>query len=122
MEVILIRYGIYIPISINIRRYTENIYTGLATATITIFIRCVFRVAELKGGFDSELANNEIAFMILEGAMIVIACVCMTAFHPGYCFGGKWGKTEWRAKSKHDSELGYEGAPLKDPGSGSRND
>ncbi|OOO05032.1 RTA-like protein [Aspergillus oryzae] len=46
---------------------------GLAIATLTIFIRSIFRVAELNGGFSSDLANDEVAFMILEGAMMVIA-------------------------------------------------
>jgi hypothetical protein len=36
------------------------------------------------------LANNQITFMILEGAMIVSACLCLTFFHPGRAFGGGW--------------------------------
>ncbi|KAB8069458.1 RTA1 like protein-domain-containing protein [Aspergillus leporis] len=63
---------------------------GLAIATLTIFIRSIFRVAELNGGFSSDLANDEVAFMILEGAMMVIACGCLSAFHPGYCLSGQW--------------------------------
>lgn len=67
---------------------------GLALATITIFVRSVFRVAELKGGFHSSLANNQVLFMILEGAMIGIATLCLTVFHPGICFGGQWGEAK----------------------------
>lgn len=63
---------------------------GLTIATIAIFIRSVFRVAELRDGFSSELAGNEVAFMILEGAMIVVATICLTVFHPGYCLGVSW--------------------------------
>lgn len=63
---------------------------GLAVATLTIFIRSIFRVAELNGGFSSDLANDEVAFMILEGAMMVIACACMSVFHPGYSLVGDW--------------------------------
>jgi hypothetical protein len=48
-----------------------------------VYIRSIFRVVELNGGYDSELANDEIAFMVLEGAMISIMCICMTAIHPG---------------------------------------
>ncbi|KFZ16532.1 hypothetical protein V502_05047 [Pseudogymnoascus sp. VKM F-4520 (FW-2644)] len=62
----------------------------LAIATITIFVRSIFRAAELYQGFDGALANQEITFMILEGAMVVIACICLTLFHPGVSFGGKW--------------------------------
>jgi hypothetical protein len=62
----------------------------LVIASITIWIRCIFRVAELSNGFNSALANNEIAFMVLEGAMIIIACLCLTAFHPGLCLDIAW--------------------------------
>lgn len=48
-------------------RPRTNRSTALAVATITIFIRCVFRVAELQSGFNGALFNDEIAFMVLEG-------------------------------------------------------
>ncbi|KAJ6118911.1 hypothetical protein N7471_013531, partial [Penicillium samsonianum] len=63
---------------------------GLATAVLTILIRSAFRVAELQGGFHSKLANDEIALMILEGAMVSIACICLTGLHPALLVGKKW--------------------------------
>ncbi|CAI7572993.1 unnamed protein product [Penicillium glandicola] len=78
---------------------------GLALATLTIFIRSVFRVAELQSGFHSSLANNEVAFMILEGAMIVIALLCLTILHPGICFVGQWNNTKWSFRKSRDSEM-----------------
>lgn len=57
---------------------------------MTIFVRSVFRVAELSEGFDGKLANNEVTFMILEGAMIAIAGICLTALHPGIAFQGNY--------------------------------
>jgi hypothetical protein len=47
-------------------------------------------VAELQLGFQSKFANNETAFMVLEGAMISIAVIAMTAFHPTIVFGRLW--------------------------------
>lgn len=70
----------------------ELICTALAIATITIFVRSFFRVFELKGGFRSQLANDEVALMILEGAMVAIACICLTVFHPGVVMGRAWGR------------------------------
>ncbi len=67
-----------------------TLIVALVFATIFIFVRSCFRVAELSGGFGSALANNQITFMILEGAMIVSACLCLTFFHPGRAFGGGW--------------------------------
>ena len=63
---------------------------ALIIATIAIFIRSCFRVAELKGGFDGKLANQEVTFMILEGAMVAIASIALTVAHPGLIFGPFW--------------------------------
>lgn len=63
---------------------------SLFGATVLIFIRCVYRVAELWGGFDSHLANDELTFMIFEGPMIILAVTLMTVFHPGRVFGDLW--------------------------------
>lgn len=78
---------------------------GLALATLTIFVRCVFRVAELQEGFNGELANDEVTFMILEGAMIVIATLSLTILHPGPCFDGQWDTTKWSFRKSRDSEM-----------------
>lgn len=73
---------------------------AMAAATITIFIRSIFRVAELSGGFNGALANNQIAFMVLEGAMLVIACTSLTALHPGPCFAGNWDRGNWSFRAQ----------------------
>ncbi|EGP90159.1 unnamed protein product [Zymoseptoria tritici ST99CH_3D7] len=73
---------------------------GLAVATVTIFIRCVFRVAELNSGFNGELFNDEVAFMVLEGPMIIIACVCLTVSHPGLVFKDTLADTNWSLRRK----------------------
>ncbi|KAJ5593842.1 RTA1 domain protein [Penicillium hispanicum] len=60
-------------------------------ATVCIYIRSVFRVAELSGGFDSHLANDQTTFMVLEGAMISIATIALSTWgHPGIGFQGEW--------------------------------
>ncbi len=63
---------------------------GLALATATLLIRSTFRVAELSGGFQGSLANNQVSFMILEGAMVTIAGGCLAFLHPGVAFKGLW--------------------------------
>ncbi len=78
---------------------------GLCTATLTIFVRSVFRVAELSGGFHGPLANNQISFMILEGAMVVIATSCLTLLHPGVAFQGSWSDADFTFRPKKADEL-----------------
>jgi hypothetical protein len=63
---------------------------SLFTATILIFVRCIYRVAELWDGFGGKLANHESTFMIFEGPMIIIAVAAITVFHPGRVFGDFW--------------------------------
>ncbi len=63
---------------------------AVAVADITILIRCCYRVAELSGGFNGALANNQTTFMVLEGAMIAIAVLALTVGHPGPAFGSMW--------------------------------
>ncbi|KAF2106755.1 RTA1 like protein-domain-containing protein [Lophiotrema nucula] len=63
---------------------------SLFVATILIFVRCLYRVAELWNGFNSHLANDEATFMIFEGPLIILAVAAMTAFHPGRVFDNLW--------------------------------
>ncbi|KAL4744120.1 RTA1-domain-containing protein [Aspergillus similis] len=75
------------------------VFQGLAT--LCIYIRSVFRVAELSGGFNSHLANDEVAFMVLEGAMISIAAIALSAWgHPGIGFQGRWSDLNYPMFSK----------------------
>ena len=67
-----------------------TILQAVAIATITILVRCCFRVAELEGGFGSSLANNQVAFMVLDGAMVVTAVSCLTFVHAGPVLGPIW--------------------------------
>lgn len=55
---------------------------GLCIAAVIIFIRSVFRVAELSAGFHGPLASHQISLMILEGVMACIASLNLTILHP----------------------------------------
>ncbi|KAL4886846.1 RTA1 like protein-domain-containing protein [Aspergillus karnatakaensis] len=95
---------------------------GLADAAVAIFIRTAFRIAELSGGFEGDLANNQAAFMILESTMVFIASVCLTIGHPGLCLDIAWKNLTWRTylcREVHgnvESE-GKAGVGLSDKGS-----
>lgn len=47
-------------------------------------------MAELQGGFDGHLANDQTTFIILESVMVAIASVALTIPHPGLVFGKNW--------------------------------
>lgn len=84
----------------------RSFLVGLGTATLVIFIRSVFRVAELSGGFHGPLANNQVSFMILEGAMVCIACLSLTILHPGMCFQGEWRAANFTLREKKSRSKG----------------
>ncbi|OBT70174.1 hypothetical protein VE03_00331 [Pseudogymnoascus sp. 23342-1-I1] len=55
---------------------------AIAVSYITILTRCVYRLPEMSGGWGNPLMQNELEFLILDGAMIAIATLAMTVFHP----------------------------------------
>ncbi len=99
---------------------------AITIAVLTITIRSCYRLAELQGGFNGKLANNEPVFMIFEGPMIIIAVVVLTIWHPGYVLGTRvWQKagfhmrTPKNIKSQEDASTESlemkEGARSRDP-------
>lgn len=80
------------------RAYFKAFLAALVLSTVTILIRSIFRVAELWEGFTGSLWNNQTDFMVLDGAMIAIAALCLMLFHPGLAFGGFWEKANWSFK------------------------
>ena len=105
---------------------------ALAFATLCIFIRSVYRVAELSEGWEGALIKNQNMFIGLEGAMVIVAVLALNAFHPGFCFREgyiKKQKTKSSSlksgdlrtrKSRSGSEVGEKGSPVRDE-SGSGN-
>ena len=76
---------------------------AIGVAYLGIFIRCVYRIPELTGGWGSELMRNEAEFIVLEGVMIVLSVGVLTVFHPGYCFpalGNTIGKSKKASRGK----------------------
>ncbi|CDR43747.1 CYFA0S12e03884g1_1 [Cyberlindnera fabianii] len=61
--------------------------TGVFTVVLLVFVRSVYRVAELSEGWRGYLVVHEVYFLIFDGLMIVIACVLTVVFHSGFVFG-----------------------------------
>ena len=83
----------------------QGFLCALTIATIGIFIRSVYRVAELSDGWEGELIKNQTLFIVLEGVMVILAVLVLNAFHPGLCFRegydvpvAKKTKMSWRGK------------------------
>jgi len=59
---------------------------AIGLAFLTIFIRCIYRLPEMAGGWGNPLMQDETEFLLLDGMMVGIACVSMTSIHPGFFF------------------------------------
>ncbi|KAF3765132.1 RTA1-domain-containing protein [Cryphonectria parasitica EP155] len=59
---------------------------ALIFATLCIFTRCCFRVAELSGGWTGPLMKKQVLFIVFESTMVFLASVALVVFHPGWCF------------------------------------
>ena len=96
---------------------------ALAFATLCIFIRSIYRVAELSEGWAGALIKNQSLFIGLEGAMVIAAVLALNAFHPGFCFRdgyirkpqsdskGTQSRPFWRRKQKGNSRWIEKGSP-----------
>lgn len=79
------------PLTVEASNFLSNIkfrlfVLGFVAAFIFIFIRCVFRIVEMAGGWRNNIMKNETAFIVLDGCMMAMATIMQTIFHPSYCF------------------------------------
>jgi hypothetical protein len=64
----------------------KGFVVALALATICIFWRSVYRVAELSEGWTGNLIRHQWLFVGFEGVMVVVACLSLNIFHPAITF------------------------------------
>jgi hypothetical protein len=64
----------------------KGLLIAIATAYTTITIRCIYRIAEMAGGWRNPIMQDEVAFIVLDGTMCLVACIAMNGFHPGFLF------------------------------------
>jgi len=62
---------------------------ALALAYVSILIRCVYRVAEMAGGWGNSIMQDEAMFTGLDSFMVAIAMIALNFFHPGLCFNDR---------------------------------
>lgn len=62
---------------------------AITIAVLVIYIRCIYRVVELKEGFDGYLITHEVFIMVLDAALVLIAGLIFIPFHPVFVFGSE---------------------------------
>lgn len=87
---------------------------ALTIATVCIFVRSVYRVAELSEGWTGYLIKQQGLFIGLEGVMVLVAVIVLNFFHPAFCFmegvdglgglGSMWGSKGRRQHKESDNK------------------
>ncbi|KAK1657905.1 RTA1 like protein [Colletotrichum godetiae] len=60
-----------------------------SAATLLIYLRTCFRLAETAEGLGGYLYSNEVFFGVLEFAPVVLAVILLSIWHPGRCVAKK---------------------------------
>ncbi|KPM34661.1 hypothetical protein AK830_g11912 [Neonectria ditissima] len=66
---------------------------GMEIASALLIVYSVYRIVEFAGGVPGTLFQNQAAFMILGGAIPLLAAIVLTVLHPGIAFGDAWSAT-----------------------------
>lgn len=61
--------------------------SAFIVATLLIYLRTCFRLAETAEGLGGDLSTREVFFGTLEFAPVVLAVFLFTVWHPGRCVG-----------------------------------
>ncbi|ETS78857.1 hypothetical protein PFICI_08710 [Pestalotiopsis fici W106-1] len=64
-------------------------YLVLLVATVLIYLRTCFRLAETAEGLGGSLYTNEVLFACLEFAPVALTTLLFSVWHPGRCVGKK---------------------------------
>ncbi|KAK3307289.1 RTA1 like protein-domain-containing protein [Chaetomium strumarium] len=67
------------------KRFRMFMY-AVAGAYSGILIRCIYRIAEMAGGWGNPIMQDEPSFIVLEGFMVLIPCLLLAFFSPGILF------------------------------------
>ncbi|KAK0383635.1 hypothetical protein NLU13_9546 [Sarocladium strictum] len=90
--------GVYVILTVTflfrardaIRQSKLTLFAGVfAFATILIYLRTCFRLAETAEGLNGELQTKEIYFACLEFAPVALAVLLFAGWHPGRCVGAR---------------------------------
>ncbi|RBA17100.1 hypothetical protein FPRO05_01824 [Fusarium proliferatum] len=59
---------------------------AVSGAYFAILTRCIYRIAEMAGGWGNHIMQDEPSFLVLDSSLVLITGFLLTAFHPGIFF------------------------------------
>ncbi|KAJ7887130.1 RTA-like protein, partial [Mycena olivaceomarginata] len=61
----------------------KTMLAALTFSTTVLFIRSVYRIIELTGGWTGRIFHTEVYFNVLDGVMVTLAIFALDFTHPG---------------------------------------
>lgn len=74
--------------------------SGMEITATLLLAYSIYRVIDMAGGVEGGLFQNEAAFMVVNGAVPLVACILLTVFHPGAVYGPSWEQTAPRRSKR----------------------
>ncbi|KAJ4285984.1 hypothetical protein N0V88_008171 [Collariella sp. IMI 366227] len=86
---------------------------AMGFAYAALMIRCAYRIAEMAGGWGNHIMQDEPSFIVLESFMVLIACVVLAVFSPGFFFPQMSHKAEVAEEKGTQTESDSAGTELE---------
>lgn len=67
------------------RKFRVFVY-AMTAAYAALLVRCIYRIAEMAGGWANPIMQHEASFVVLESFMVLVACALLAGFAPGVFF------------------------------------
>ncbi|EEB92409.1 hypothetical protein MPER_09087, partial [Moniliophthora perniciosa FA553] len=74
---------IYSPPRALFDKRRKILLSALLFTTLLLFIRAIYRLIELSGGWDSKIMTTEWLFNVFDGALVTVAFYVWNIAHPG---------------------------------------
>ena len=66
----------------DVERKANLLILAMAISTFFVYIRSVYRIIELAGGWNGSVIDNESLFCGLDGLMVFLALLALNIVHP----------------------------------------
>uniref|UniRef100_A0A0W0F190 RTA1-domain-containing protein n=1 Tax=Moniliophthora roreri TaxID=221103 RepID=A0A0W0F190_MONRR len=74
---------IYAPPRVLLDKRRKILLSALLFTTLLLFIRAIYRLIELSGGWDSKIVTTEWLFNVFDAALVTVAFYVWNIAHPG---------------------------------------
>ncbi|KAF8191019.1 RTA1 like protein-domain-containing protein [Mycena galopus ATCC 62051] len=85
--------------------HLKTMLAAIVFSTTVLFIRSVYRLIELSGGWNGRIIHTEVYFNVLDGGMVTLAIFTLNFVHPGIFLALPRSKPEGSEKSSEDGNV-----------------